>query len=568
MNNNNNNNYNKYLKYKKKYLELKGGANCPKIGFHQHIGECWHDAFMMVILYSDGIGEHIQKIFDQTSEYKFDINDLITYNITNTPPFLKPLNISEKDNDKFYTHSFNYIKNIFDRYENEKLSILPPKPPVPPKPEHLKNILIKKGGVRYRRDSINQSLSCNYSSFLLTNINSVQKNPYKDEQHGGLIIHDLINISVINYFLLNYFPKRLFFDIYEPNYIKLELFNFKKIFDYPEDEALLHKYFIPMIKEIIDNMEFMKYNVMKCVGIVVNISPNILSKHKKEKGKDKLGIIHTVSFISCGGKDYFYDNNGVEQKEGQEFSLDESEILVDKEMVNGEDDELKYYKPEYIKQDMYDKVMVEFNWREYLINKIDINIDKLYDILASKDVKRHSEFNDIILSFSECFYGHNPDKTKTIGNVSLKEFFISSLHFIVKKKLINEQDYFMNISKTILYNSVYSNKEAIEKVIKYFPIPDILSNVDGLLMLIDFAISNNNYNIIEYALENIRVNEEDTQFVKMNVIHTAIKNDDVEILKKLLKIIKFKDSVIYDFLADKAKQNNKLEYEKIIRESI
>jgi hypothetical protein len=100
------------------------------------------------------------------------------------------------------------------------------------------------------------------------------------------------------------------------------------------------------------------------------------------------------------------------------------------------------------------------------------------------------------------------------------------------------------------------------------PIPDILSNVDGLLMLIDFAISNNNYNIIKYALENIRVNEDDTQFVKMNAIITAIKNDDVDILKNLLKIIKFEDVVIYDFLADKAKQNNKLEYEKIIKESI
>jgi calcineurin-like phosphoesterase family protein len=87
-------------------------------------------------------------------------------------------------------------------------------------------------------------------------------------------------------------------------------------------------------------------------------------------------------------------------------------------------------------------------------------------------------------------------------------------------------------------------------------------------MLMDFAISNKNYNIIKYALENIRVNEDDTQFVKMNVIITAINNDDVDILTNLLKVIKFEDVVIYDFLADKAKQNNKLEYEKIIKESI
>ena len=41
---------NKYLKFKN---ELIGGANCPQVGFHQHISECLHDSFLMIVLYSD-----------------------------------------------------------------------------------------------------------------------------------------------------------------------------------------------------------------------------------------------------------------------------------------------------------------------------------------------------------------------------------------------------------------------------------------------------------------------------------------------------------------------------------
>ena len=54
----------KYLKYKQKYLELKGGAHCPRLGFHQYTGQCWNDAFQMIILYSNEISEPIQKMFN------------------------------------------------------------------------------------------------------------------------------------------------------------------------------------------------------------------------------------------------------------------------------------------------------------------------------------------------------------------------------------------------------------------------------------------------------------------------------------------------------------------------
>ena len=57
----------KYLKYKQKYLNLKGGKLCdicPLKGFNQHSGECWHDSFSMVILFTDDLSDNIQKVFN------------------------------------------------------------------------------------------------------------------------------------------------------------------------------------------------------------------------------------------------------------------------------------------------------------------------------------------------------------------------------------------------------------------------------------------------------------------------------------------------------------------------
>ena len=68
---------NKYLKYKSKYLKLKGGVcdKCPKKGFVQHHGECWHDAFSMAILFSDDLSEDIQYSFNNWMLDESQINN-------------------------------------------------------------------------------------------------------------------------------------------------------------------------------------------------------------------------------------------------------------------------------------------------------------------------------------------------------------------------------------------------------------------------------------------------------------------------------------------------------------
>ncbi len=126
-------NKNKYLSLRDKYLnifseehktkgynknKLIGGANCPILGYYQHKGECWHDSLSMVLLYSDGLSEHIQTVFDNN----FNVDECIKFAKKN-PPFFIPKNIEDKDYDEFIQLSKKYISELQSRYINEKLPI-------------------------------------------------------------------------------------------------------------------------------------------------------------------------------------------------------------------------------------------------------------------------------------------------------------------------------------------------------------------------------------------------------------------------------------------------------------
>ena len=126
----------KYLKYKKKYLDLqhlfkmKGGdVNCPKIGFHQHKGECWHDALSTILLYNDGISENVQNIFDVSNENesKLIINNKpfseLDISGNEIPQDLLPINFdldNTDDKKKLIEYAKEYIKYLSGRYINEK----------------------------------------------------------------------------------------------------------------------------------------------------------------------------------------------------------------------------------------------------------------------------------------------------------------------------------------------------------------------------------------------------------------------------------------------------------------
>ena len=115
----------KYLKYKNKYLDLKeylskmngGVVQCPKIGFHQHEGECWHDALSTSLLFTDGISEDIQELFNvkDISELQIHGKPIQQLSILDNkliPVRFLPLNFQfEKDEDR--KKLISYVKSYF-----------------------------------------------------------------------------------------------------------------------------------------------------------------------------------------------------------------------------------------------------------------------------------------------------------------------------------------------------------------------------------------------------------------------------------------------------------------------
>ena len=171
----------KYLKYKNKYLQLKnlnGGAKCPNIGHHQHLGECWHDSYTMIMLYSDDIGNYLQHIFDLHQFANIDhlIKDLFSFGYENMPDYLLPFNIYKgnyRDRQMFEQTATSYIKNLYERYINEKREGIP-------KERELfdpKKI--------YRQDSTVPSLTCTLDIYQIANYGNIKPSPFTIKKHGG-----------------------------------------------------------------------------------------------------------------------------------------------------------------------------------------------------------------------------------------------------------------------------------------------------------------------------------------------------------------------------------------------
>jgi hypothetical protein len=407
----------KILKYIKK---MDGGTcrTCPKTGFHQHKGECWNDALSTILIYSDGISENIQEIFDSS----FNFDDCVRYAKIHSPKYLLPINIEDEDYDKYVKYCKKYFNNIYKRYINE-----------------YKDIYTLR---RRRRNSENLSLNCIENSFEIYNINNSKSILYNEGMggHGGEYIYYLTIISNFNYFMMNYKNKSS--NIY--------------IIDH-------HKFNLPeiCITNKLSDLNFMKYllSLEQLSGIVINLSPiNVFRTGSN---------LHAMSFFSCGNKQYFYDDNGITDEpvyknfvtfiefNWREYLTTKINFIIDEITKNINDNNLDLY---YLFSDfLFGHSTDNTIGRSYLE---DYNIDSLLFIYKNRideTMKYDIHIKDIISysiytnnrTFELFFYfiDRNPD------NIYILEYIFNQNKDLFKKIL---EKLFINSSK-FNFDIIYEN---------------------------------------------------------------------------------------------------------------
>jgi len=240
---------NKYLKYKQKYL-LSGGvcANCPKIGFEQHHGECWHDSFSTIMLFSDDFSESIQKIFTPDFDAATRIKRVISKPDLYYKYFLPPnINEASGDFDKFIEYAKTYLTNLNKLYQNE----------VKPLDKRI--------------DGEQLSISCVSRVYDITNINRITFRKFDKRDHAGGYSDNIINSCIYNYFLREQGTKYL-------------ILNNFKINEATNEEFKLLLSLLP-----------------KCFGILLSLKS---IDNAPDSG-------HATGFFSCKNEQYFFDDNGI-----------------------------------------------------------------------------------------------------------------------------------------------------------------------------------------------------------------------------------------------------------------
>jgi hypothetical protein len=398
----------KYLKYKQKYLELKGGKKCPTLGFHQHISECWHDAYSTIMLYTDNISDNAQyilenytKSFETVEELVEDILDFAQNN--NELQILLPLNIDDSVYEKYKNYCRNYLLNLFNRYLNERLKLA--KDIIPTKKKVQQNVLVRQGSVK-------ESLLCTTNVFNILNINNLEPEERNVITNGGLHEKDLYFITcAFNYYLMNYILphdlklktpeeiKEIKKDIPQ-NYIYNQFVEFDKIFDTKTPS-----------KELISRLLQIKESINKCDAINIGIAPYI--SKLSDAGNFILNVDkrtgHMICTFICDKKEYIYDNEGIDKykldkykqiggvgteilegQTGQSVqsvqsvqSIHEADV---REIFEKRFGEGKFDTHDAVKPYETHKSFTEFRWKKYFSD----NIDKIIIIIKqNQELKKH-----------------------------------------------------------------------------------------------------------------------------------------------------------------------------------
>jgi hypothetical protein len=518
----------KYLKYKNKYLDLQkqlvGGAKCPKIGFSQHSGECWHDAYSTIILYSDNISNNIQRVFDSTDTYKFNLEDCINYALTEIPRTLLPINIEEGNLENFLNFSRQYINNLYQRYTNEKLA------PVPYR-TMPKNITKKQAsyyierqplpqetkGLPPRRNSINQSLLCTKAIYDITNINLLHKLKFTQSIHGGNDLLDLSSKNLVNFFLLNYYPKTLGFQE-KPIYLDFKTYDLLPLLILTFNFIILSQISL-IIKFLEDLSQFLNDQSSKIGGILCHLIPQKIHESKLVHQHNYAG--HAVSFFTCNGENKFYDDNGADPADDVDEEEEDSveNYILPSQIDNNADDTLNLEIPSPSRSTI--KRFINYDWKEYFPRKIKTIIDRLNKIPTLSQDKVVEEYNNSLLSLSDLFTGASGE-TKC-GRKYLKNFILFKLKFVIKNEH-NEDKYISdNLSNlyTILY--MYSNARVLNLFKTKFTNFEIKNNetLTIALTLLKASIFSNNSELENFLLSESGLkynNSEYQQIIGKNVI--------------------------------------------------
>lgn len=204
--------YNKYLKYKTKYLHtlydcdntfkqicintdtgfdtnIECTNNCLQNwidnnkynvvstdGFHQYNGSCWNDVFQTLLCFSDVIGSYMQKLFNLSES---DYDTFLLTDKSNKLYFL-PINIDLDDYEIFNIESLEYMRNLKQRFYNNRYETIPT----------LK-----------RKYSISYNSKCITSNFNIYNLHLSNTSHIKVTRSGGNILNSFINVCMINYYI-------------------------------------------------------------------------------------------------------------------------------------------------------------------------------------------------------------------------------------------------------------------------------------------------------------------------------------------------------------------------------
>jgi hypothetical protein len=495
------NNYKqKYLKYKQKYINLKdnmiGGAcsKCPIMGFQQHLGECWHDAISTIMLFNDGICDIIQPIFAN------DIETIITQinkNIDENkiPDYYLPLNIEPSEIVFFQKKIIEYIRESYFRYHNVNKDIIS---------DELKQN-IKKFPL-LRQPSLECSLELVHMAFDIHNNNNTNITIFDDNSHGGFNFYEIIMSLIFNYTLMNYNRSDT---ITENKYICPYELNFHKYNFYILEQS--KKNYLEILNIYIDNIKhiisLLNENKILAVNILLHVN--------------KSAHAHAQAFIKCNDKLYFYDDNGITTIVNSKLGTEE----INKKSSN------------------LNTTLVEFNWIDYLKNKLNIIIQRIEnELLSLPEESFNSEFiftklNEIIKILSGFYLGHEDEIT--FGYKMLENMFIYKLTFFTIENEQNETDYYNKMYKTNFLN--YDNDRNIKYLLSNINSIDdnCIYFINGNYITILHILNKKNYRLL-YELV-LKYNKIDIFYIYYDEIYVRNNSKKNTIINKkyILKILEY-----------------------------